>query len=566
MLWFSFGERAVNRILDSDTVRGWGLSSESEKLRSWTAARLPRSSRPIGDDLLLHLWGLIAEKQIRTPQYQGYLLLGVIAQRQGLPAGLVRRLTAAILSIPSEPADRRDHQLIIATGMLAYRREQPPEVVAHLGSLMNSTHSHALGFAAAQTLGKIGARQSLDTSVLLGMGHALARTEDLALRIEIAHSLGVVSAHSELPGTAIDALEEVMTRDANPHARMAALDALTARPRNADSMLSMLRGVAGDSYERLRQSATSKALGLVASSGDDALISTFENTREPAAWRAGALRRVVQSNLDDPANVPRVLAATEDASSAVRVVGFDLLSMLQRPALGVVDSLDWTAFIERGLSDAQAPVRIAAIGSVIALPIPMNAKVRLWILGLENDDRTVQLAVMLLLRRRPIAGLVFTPLSKRDSQGAQSLASTLDSLTRHGDAQIAQSAAATLAAIRPKDDAAQGPKPPQWLGAALIIALAAVPIVLCVGFAIYFLARFITYLLARRWRALRAAGIMGLWTLLSIALGAGLSAVVLGLGHGSMSIGEGFAIVAAYAVVIGAYGGTGWLLRLAVRP
>jgi hypothetical protein len=59
---------------------------------------------------------------------------------------------------------------------------------------------------------------------------------------------------------------------------------------------------------------------------------------------------------------------------------------------------------------------------------------------------------------------------------------------------------------------------------------------------------------------------MGLWTLLSIALGAGLSAVVLGLGHGSMSIGEGFAIVAAYAVVIGAYGGTGWLLRLAVRP
>ena len=96
----------------------------------------------------------------------------------------------------------------------------------------------------------------------------------------------------------------------------------------------------------------------------------------------------------------------------------------------------------------------------------------------------------------------------------------------------------------------------------LIAVTVATPILICGIFLLYFLARLLTYLLQRRWRAATVVAVLGAWMTASYGM---IMAYFMAAHIGDADAGEIAIVAAALWGAIGAYAALGWGMHYAVR-
>ncbi len=535
LLWPRYGPQTIARVLDSDAVRGWALGRDEGATLDWALARMSVGSRPVASEQLPRLRILASRGAAGGRALQA---LEAIDVRQGLPDAMREEIVEEFLAAP--PA--RDTWLLLLVASLAQRHAFGTDVETKLLA-WTEPPGGGVQYVAIRALGQLGTQRALQPETMAAL-ERLTRHRDSTTRYVSLEALASAAPTSELSAALLDDLARIAAEARNNTLRSAALQVLVA-----DRDLPRARRAALGQAGALSPQAVDALLALYRSDHPDGLAAIVTDHALPGTLRATALERAMLPT-EDPAKIAELIDdAVSDGDPELRRTGVALLGDF-RSRYGSAPDVDWRDLLTRTLRDPDDGVRQQATRTAFLVPIGDGERTALLqdVLSRGTAQERRSLLRALGSSRVPMPGL----------EGA------IDGLRQAEDPETA----ALARTLWERDHLpAEVPKRASgWLGGAAFTGLVGLPIALCACFAVYYLARLLTYVGARRWRALLAIGVLALWAGLSTVLGWSIFAFALGLGHGHRLSGlESAAVLGIYLGVLAVYGSVGWLLHYPVR-
>jgi len=526
---------------------------------------------------------------------QAWRSLGAVGAGQALPDDAQQVLAEAVRDAQT---DALLSAAIEATGQAAAKNRVPQDVVLRIAGITDEQRLAWLYPRAIDALAAIGAAQPLPDPVYETLRREFAAPRRPGQREDLARAFRTIAqGGGQLPAPLLDDLAAALTSETLNRIRVPLIYALAhssphyprARALLAETTRDAQRDVARAAEHGLRIIEAEALFGNrepMAVALDRALpvesrlkaMGPLKVNRRDAEWRAGVLAlardaepRIVVAALDlfkhieggpDDAFdrqqlLPQLDAAMRHADPRVRRAAFAALADLLRDYghyRGQAE--EFRAQLEAGAQDPDARVRITALAILIRIAPDAEARDALLERALADPDPFVRSNLVGWL------GSPRTATGKRDALLARALADP--------DANVRRAAEAAQQQWRkrPRSWPVEGWK--LWqageykkLGLTALTAVTiAAPVVVGLAFFVYFMARLLTYLAQRRWRALATVAVMALWGTASW----GLFLLYFVAGHAHTLDGwQLFQLAGILWIAIALYAGLGWGLHYAVR-
>ena len=487
-----------------------------------------------------------------------------------------------------------------AAGQAAAHNRMPEAVVLRLADLSEDKRRAWLTRGAIEALARIGAAQPLPDAVYTRLGDAFADPRRRGQREDLARAFRTIAeSGGQLPVAILDALAAALAADEkNTRIRVSAVYAIAYSKDHYPQAGTLLDAAAHDP-QRDVQGAAAHALRIIAArtlyagrepmavaldrslpvEGRLKAIDPLKVNRRDAEWRANVITlsrdpdpRIVVAALDlfryiggspDDAFdrdtlIPQLIAAMRDADPQVRRAAYGALGQ-QLGSQGRYRrrAADFRTQLEAGAQDPEPKVRIVALATMLRAGPDGAERVAILTRGMDDPDPAV--------RRNFVASFV-SPKTDADAGAALLARAQADSdPTVRRAAEAAQKTRVTRERSWPAEawklwQAGEHEK----LGIrALTVVTVAAPVIVGLTFLLYFMARLLTYLYQRRWRALAVLAVMAAWA----AAGYGMFMLYFMAAH----MGSNLDFVKALKVAgvlwgaVALYAGLGWGLHYAVR-
>ncbi len=564
-------------------------ATRSKALRDAAAAREPDAATVT---LLTESARSDPDTGVRAVALRG---LGNIGHRQALPADARRLIADTVLMAPN---DTVLSAALDAAGRAAARNRMGPEVVLHVASIFEEPHQSWLYGNAIRALGEIGASQPLPEEVLTVMNTRFATGKRKGEREDLARAFRTIAkgAGTRLPAQVLVALAAALAQDKNHRVRVHAVYALAyanayyplAKPLLAAAEQDPVKDVSRAAAHALRiveanqlyagrepmQVALDRSLPVETRLK---AMGPLRVNRRDASWRESVLAlardeepRIAAAALelvpyiagapddafDKNQMIPELGAAMSHADAEVRRAAYVTLGRLFIHNSRYRDHAgDFRAQLAAGAQDPDPRVREVALATTLRGGTEQERE-RVLRQGLADPDPQV---------RRVVVSWLGSPRSSIEAR--QKL---IDQAMQDKDPGVRQAAEAA----RKQWESRKRSWPVEWWKLlrsgeyskaglmALTAVTVAVPVVIGFAFFVYFMARLLTYLYRRRWRALAVLPVMGLWAAASY----GLFMIYFIAGHaGQLDRWETFQLAGVLWLAIAVYAAIGWALHFAVR-
>lgn len=527
---------------------------------------------------------------------QAWRSLGAIGARQALPEDALQVLVAAV---GEAQADAQLSAAIEATGQAAANNRIPESTVLRIAQVIDEKRLEWVAPRAIDALAKIGAAQPLPDPVYAKLRSDFATPRRPGQRENLARAFQTIAkGGGELPAPLLDDLASALESEKLNRIRVSLIYALAYSTPHYPRARTLLEETKNDPQRDVRQAAEHglriieaenlfRSREPMAVALDRALpvesrlkaMGPLKLNRRDAQWRAGVLAlardaepRIVVAALglfqhieggpDDAFDreqlLPQLDAAMRHADPQVRRAAFVALANLLRDYGHYRASAeDFRTQLEAGARDLDARVRTTALATLIRITPDADARDALLERALADPDPFV---------RANLVSWLFSPRAESNKR----------------EALLAHALADPDANVRRAAESAQRrwqERPRSWpveawklwrsgeyekLGLrALVAVTVAAPIIVGLAFLVYFMARLLTYLYQRRWRALAVIAVMAVWA----AAGYGMFMLYFMAAHagGRLDLVEVFQLAGILWAAVALYAGLGWGLHYAVR-
>jgi HEAT repeat protein len=520
--------------------------------------------------------------------------LGAIGERQSLPEDATSLFGELIVN-------ERDEALLSAaleaSAKAAANNRVDDTVVRRIGRLLEEKHLPGLFPAAIEALGRIGAAQPLPEDLFTALQTRFAQGKREGEREDLARAFAAIAEGQKLPAPLLDALAAALAGERNYRIRVHAVYALARSIDHYPQARPLLAAANEDPHQNVRSAAahaeriitaqklyanrTPMAVALDASLPVEARLQAMgplKVNQNDAEWREGVLKlarddepRVAAAALelfphisggaDDPfdkrALIPQLIAAMSHPSPQVRRAAYGTLGrqFVTRP--GYRDrAQDFSLQLEAGAKDSDPKVRTIVLATMLRAKPGEAEREAIVKRGLEDADPYV---------RSVAAGWLASPRTGIDDREA-----LLARAQRDSDSNVRRSAEGALKQWQSRERSwpvtlwklwQEGEHTKAGLMALTAVTIAA-PVLVGFVYLIYFMARLLTYLFERRWRALAVLPVMAAWAAASY----GMFLLYFMAGHASrLDAWQTFQLAGVLWLAIALYAAAGWGLHYAVR-
>ena len=588
-LWSQILVPLYRNLWYSDTVLVWRLASDEPAVRIKAArdAGLRGVERTAVIDELIASLNTDESAEVRKASATS---LGQLGSRRSLGEEAIQALSSLVLT---EAGTGMLSAGIVAVGQSAAENRYPNTVIERIAQISAERHSEWVYPQAVAALGQIGTAQALPDTVFVLMSTRFTDPQHAGERENIANALAQIAKGRPLPAATLDILAAAFDDEPNYRIRKAILNALAYAANDYAPSMALITAATSDPDKEIASTAQS-GLRIVeynrTLAGKDPL-SVAMNTSEGVETRLNAMR-IIRSTQIDPAAWEQIAALAEDSETRIVVAAVDMLPSMARSADADFDQRVLIPALSRAMSSPDPLIRHAAHGSLSSISRHRPAYLRAADLpaqleaGANDPDPKVRVVVLVMLlrddeRRAAIiergmhdpdpyvranaAGwlaLLETPASQREKFIAEAL--------NDPDPDVRRSAATAQQMWESRERAWPIDLWRLWqsgehgkVGMRILIAVTVgSPILICAVFLLYFMARFLTYLQQRRWRAIAAIPIMATWAAVSY----GMFMLYFMAAHaGNPDAGETAILAGLLWGAIAVYTGLGWGMHYAVR-
>jgi HEAT repeat protein len=570
-------------------VLKWRLGSDEPALR--TAAVKDAGSWSAEDAALLdQLVESLKTDESRPVRNAAARSLGQLGSRRPLPAEATRALSALVLH---EQDDSLLSAAIAAVGQSAARNRYPYAVIKRIAGISAEEHFAWVYSQSATALGQIGAAQPLSGPVFAMMNVRFLHPRRDGEREHIADAFAEIARSQYLPLTTLDMLAAAFARESNRHVRKSILYALahsaTYYPYSVTLITAATRDPDQDIVARAKHGL--RIIKSNRSSASKGPLSVAMNSSLPVDTRLKALQIIRGARIDAAAH-EQIVALAGDPETKIAAAAVEMFHWLTRSADDDFDQRVLIPALSRAMSDSESVVRYAAYGELSTMSRNEPAYLRAGDLPAQleiaaNDPdprvRVVVLAMMLrdeaqrdaVIERgmddpdpyvRSNAARWLTYPRVRTGPRQTFIAEVLADLNQ----DVRRSAAAAQEALKMRERDWPIALWQLWrtvernkVGLRTLIAVTvATPILIGGMFLLYYMARLLSYLRQRRWRAAAAVPVMATWA----AASSGMFLLYFAVGHAGDLDPSGIIILtSALWVGIACYATLGWGMHFAVR-
>jgi len=469
--------------------------------------------------------------------------LGQIGRREPLPTAVNRILHELVMAGPD---DVTLAAAINAVSQAAAHNACPEAVVVRIAGIFNEQHLPWMYARVAEALGRIGASQSLPAGVFATLNNEFATTQVAGLREDIARAFAEIANGGALPATTLELLAAALQEDRNERIRVQAVYALARGGVEYPPAGALLMAARADTHRDVRTAADSGLRILEAGRlyANRTPVAVAQDRSLPVGDRLKAIDRL-KENSDDPVRREQILALAGDDDPRMAAAALGLFTYIDG---GPADAFDRTRLIPRlkaAMARSDAQVRQAAYGSLSSLfvhnrdyraraadfrpqleagardPDPGVRVVALAAVLKADPDRRQRAAILEQALtdsdpavRRLAVGWLGSP--ETDSTQREALFARLE---QDADTSVRAEAVRTRQAWENRERA-WPVKLWQWYRAGaytqlglsvLTAATIAAPLGIGGVYLLYYMARLLTYLYQRRWRALAVIPVMAAW-------------------------------------------------------
>jgi HEAT repeat protein len=572
-----------------DTVMKWRLTSDQPAIRIQAAkdAGLWRAvDAPLLDELLV----ILETDESAEVRKTTAATLGLLGSRRPLSAEAVNALGALVLT---ESDNVMLSAAIVAVGQSAAWNRYPDSVIERIAEISGEKHLEWIYSRAATALGQIGAAQPLPDTVFAVMNSRFTDPQYPGERQDLANAFAEIAKGSSLPIATLDILAAEFVDEPNHHVRQAILYALAYAPDDYPPSIAVITAATNDPDPSVVSAAENglRVIEYNRTLANKDPLSAAMNTAEPVETRLNALR-IIRSTPIDPAAWEQIAALSQDSETGVAVAAIDLFHYLARSADADFDQRVLIPALGRALSDPDPPIRYAAYAALSTISRNRPAYLRAADFpaqleaGANDPDPKVRVVAMVMLLRddEQRAAIIERGMTDPDpyvrinavgwlglpetmaSQRETFIAKALDD----PDPNVRRSATTTQQNRDTRERAWPIELWRLWqagehgkVGMSVLIAVTvATPVLICGIFLIYFMARLLTYLQVRRWRAIALVPVMATWATASY----GMFLLYFAAGHANNpDAGETAILAGVLWGAIVAYTALGWGMHYAVR-
>ena len=520
--------------------------------------------------------------------------LGQIGQHQPLPVEVTRALHEIVLT---ESDDVTLSAAINALGQAAASNACPEEVLARIAAIFDESHLPWMYSRAAEALGRIGAAQPLPGAAFDKLNTVFSTTRVPGLREELSRAFTAIAKGQRLPAATLELIADALGHEQNRRIRVQAVYALAHAGADYPRSRALIMAAREDADSDVRNAAA----GGLSIMDADALYAGREpmtvalDRSLPTGSRLKAMSPL-KVNSRDPLWREQILTLAGDDDTRVAAEALGLFTYISDAPGEEFDRQRLIPDLTAAMSHADPAVRRAAYGSLSHLFVHnLNYRRRseqFWPqldAGADDPDPAVRVvALAARLATDPDAAeytsIVKRALADHDPSVRRMTADWLTSprvATAERQALFAQLQRDPDAGVRAAAVNAQR----QWEGrkrawpvrlwqrwragehtevglAVLTAATVAAPVAVGLGFLLYYMARLLTFLYQRRWRALAVIAVMAVWAVTSY----GMFLLYFMAGHaGGLDTKETLQLAAWLWAATALYAVTGWGLHYPVR-
>ncbi len=592
-LWETVLRPLVVSIWQGDTAVELRLASDDPDTRK-QALRDAMSVHTEDAQLALEILEALQTDPASAVRSSAGHTLGQIGQRQPLPAAVTRTLQEIVLT---ESDNVTLSAAINALGQAAAKNACPDAVVVRMVGIFDESKLPWMYPIAAQALGRIGAAQPLPATVFDRLNTVFSTTEIPGLREELSRTFTTIAKGRTLPATTLELLADALDNERNYRIRIQAVYALAhtgaAYPRASE----LITAAREDNHRDVRSAADSglrimEAHALYANRAPMAVAldrSLPTETRVKAmgplkvnssdpVWReqiltlaADADTRVAaealglfiyidgapEDDFDRHRLIPRLTAAMSHRDPAVRRAAYGTLSnQFVHNHNYRRRSDDFRPQLDAGAQDPDPKVRVAALAAVLKTDPGAQEYNAILKRALNDSDPYV---------RRMATSWLNSPEIATDQRQA-----LLAELQQDPDAGVRAVAVTTQQEWEARKRAWPVELWQRWrageyakVGLTILTAVTiAAPVAVGLGFLVYYMARLLTYLYQRRWRALAVVTVMAIWAAASY----GMFLLYFVAGHaGDLNTKEMLQLAGILWGAIALYAVAGWGLHYPIR-
>ena len=573
----------------SDTVLKWRLASDEPAIR--IKAAKDAGLRGAEDAALLDelVSGLEADESVEVRKAAA-TSLGQLGSQRPLNARAIQALSTLVFT---ESDNAMLSAVVGAVGQSAASNRYPDSVIERIAEIATDKQQAWTYPRAATVLGQIGAAQTLPDTVFAVMNDRFTDPQHPGEREDLANAFAEIAKGRFLPVTTLDILAGAFEEESNQRIRKAILYTLAYAANDYPPSISLITAATNDPDGDIASTAAS-GLRIIeynrTLAGKDPL-SVAMDTSEPIETRLGALR-IIRSTRIDPAAWERIVALAQDAETEIAVAAIDMFPHMARSVGADFDQHMLIPALSRAMSDPEPQIRYAAYGALSGISRNRPAYLRAADMparlesGANDPDPKVRVVVMVMLLRddEKRAAIIERGMNDPDpyvrsnavgwlalpettaSQRELFIAKALDD----PDPNVRRSATAT----QQNWDTRKRAWPIQlwqlWqagergkVGMRVLIAVTvATPVLIGGIFLLYYMARLLTYLQQRRWRAAAVVPVMATWAAASY----GMFMLYFMAAHAnSPDAGETAILAAILWGAIAGYTALGWGMHYAVR-
>jgi len=576
----------------SDTFSEWRLQSRHPAARLSAIKRL--GSARSSDTALIHLIvdRLLTDESLEVRKAAA-TALGQIGSRRALTPDAIEALTDVVIEAKE---DAMLNSAIAAVGFAAKNNRYSVNVIERIANLFDEKHGAWLYQQAATALGRIGAAQSLPAAVFAVLNRLVADPVRPGEREYLTAAFTEIAKGGRLPPSSLDILVEVLSEESNRRIRKSVVYALAHAAAHYPRAPAVLRAATRDQDPDVVKAAE-HGLRIVESkrvfADTDPLALAMDATR-PAAERLQGLRAVRGTRIEQ-ANYAQLASLAHDGDTEVAVAALGIFRYLGGDPGDDFDRNILIPELTRAMTHADPKVRKVAFGALSSMSTHRPNYLRAADFperleaGADDSDPKVRLVVLVTMLRAAggaaasdevIARALADPDPYVRANGVSWLGSP-NTKTGKREAFIAQAMQdpdADVRATAVTSEQTWGSRKRAWpieiwqrwrsgertqVGMTILAAVTiAAPILICGAFLLYYMARLLTYVVQRRWRAAAVIPVLLMWTGASYGMGM----LYFLAGHaGNSDTHELLVIAGILWIAVALYAALGWGMHYAVR-
>ncbi len=475
--------------------------------------------------------------------------LGQHGQKRALSDPTIAALSELILTAED---DVILSATIVAVGQSALYNQYREQVIDRIASVFNEQHAPWLYSRAISALGQLGAAQQLPEHVVAVVNALFTDPVRPGDREDVARAFSEMSKGRSLPLSTLTIIADALPTEPNHRIRGSIIYAIAYSAVYYPKSVAVLREALNSPDPNTVQAAE-HALHIVRTSemlADKDLLMLALDVSEPPKARLTAMRAIRGSHID-PAMYPAIVSLAADQETDIAVVAIGMFRRFAKSPTDDFESAVLIPAIKRAMTAPDPAIRHAAYGVLSRISRRLPSYVRAADLpaqidiGMSDPDPKVRTVVLLMKIREASVD------AERDSLIQRAITDpdpyvrriavgwlgtpTIQSARRH--TFITQALQDNDHGVRVAAESAlkrwngrERPWPIKlwqmwqagdvekfWVSI-LIMVTVATPILIGGAFLLYFVARLLTYLQQRRWRAAGALGVVGIWGAASYGL------------------------------------------------